>query len=60
MYTKEDKLMIHRRIGVTKEVYDILRTKKQREGQSMAKIITNLILKIYGKKDKNKTGGSEV
>lgn len=52
MYTKEEKLEIHRRIGVTKEAYDILRLKKQREGQSMAKIITNLILKTYRRKDK--------
>lgn len=50
MYTQEEKLVIHRRIGVTKEAYDSLRQQKHKTKFSMAKIISNLVLATYGKR----------
>ncbi len=44
MYSQEEHLDIYKRIGVTKEVYDLLRDSKRRSKQSMAKIICNLVL----------------
>lgn len=49
MYKREEQLEIHRRIGVTKDVYDVLRKQKRKTKLSMAKLICNLILKTYGK-----------
>jgi len=49
MYKREEELKIHRRIGVTKEVYDVLRKQKRKTKFSMAKLICNLVLKFYGK-----------
>lgn len=54
MYTKEEKLEIYRRIGVTKEVYIILRKLKDKEKQSMAKTISNLVLENFDKKSSDK------
>lgn len=51
MYTREEELEIAARIGVTKEVYDILRKEKTKQQISLAKIVCNLILEKYGKKD---------
>jgi hypothetical protein len=53
MYTREENLKIFKRIGVTKEVYGILRNKKmesikKKSKISMAKIICNLVLENYG------------
>lgn len=45
MYSRDDKLELIQRIGVTQEVYDILRKMKKDQKLSMAKIICNLILK---------------
>jgi len=53
MYTREENLKIFKRIGVTKDVYCVLRNikmesiKKKRK-ISMAKIICNLVLEKYG------------
>lgn len=44
MYSKEENLEIYKRVGVTKEVYDLLRKEKRRPKISMAKIICNLVL----------------
>ena len=41
----ELKLKIHQRIGVTKEVYEILRREKRKQKKSMAQIICDLVLK---------------
>jgi predicted CopG family antitoxin len=48
MYSQEEQLEIYKRIGVTKEVYDLLRKEKRRSKQSMAKLICNLTIKHYG------------
>lgn len=45
MYTREEKLTIYGRIGVTKEAYDILRKQKRHSKFSMAKLASNLIIK---------------
>lgn len=54
MYKKEEQLSIHRRIGVTKEVYNLLRQEKHKTKFSMAKLISNLVLMTYGKKGNKK------
>lgn len=54
MYTREEQLNIYRRIGITKDVYDVLRKQKRKVKLSMAKLICNLVLKTYGKTLKNK------
>lgn len=54
MYTKEEQLVIHKRIGVTEEVYGLLRQQKQKTKFSMAKLISNLVLQTYGKKRNKK------
>ena len=48
LYSNEEKLNINKRIGVTKEVYNILRQQKRKQKISMAKIICNAIIKKYG------------
>jgi hypothetical protein len=52
MYSNEEQLDIAQRIGVTQEVYDLLREEKRRlakigQKQSMAKIVCNLVLEKY-------------
>ncbi len=44
MHNKEEYLVIHKRVGITKEVYNKLRKLKKKEGISMAKIVCNAIL----------------
>lgn len=56
MHTQEEKLVLYRRIGVTKEVYRLLRQQKQKTKFSMAKIISNLVLIAYGKNKQHKKG----
>jgi hypothetical protein len=51
MYSKEEQLEIFKRVGVTKEVYDVLRKEKRRSKQSMAKLVCNSILEKYGAKE---------
>jgi len=53
MYKREEKLDIYRRIGVTKDVYVILRKRKSKTKISMAKLICNLVLKKYGESIKS-------
>jgi len=48
MYSPEERLKIHKRIGITKPVYRILREQKRKQKISMAKIICNLVIKTYG------------
>lgn len=43
-YPRELKLVIYRRIGVTKQVYEILRLNKRQNKISMAKYICNLVM----------------
>lgn len=55
MYSDGEYLELSNRIGITKEVYDILKKEKSRLSKedkrriSMAKIVCNLIIKEYGK-----------
>jgi len=46
-YKKEDILEISHRIGVTKEVDEILRKWKKEKKESKAKLICNLIIEKY-------------
>jgi len=46
-YSKEEKLLIYKRIGVTKEIYVILRNQKRKQKISMAKIVCNAIAEKY-------------
>ncbi len=48
MYKKEEGLTIYKRVGVTKEVYKILRKQKSVSKTSMAKIVCNLLIREYG------------
>lgn len=50
MYTREEELKIYARVGVTKEAYELLRTEKKKRGESMAKIVCNLIVKNLSEK----------
>lgn len=52
MHEKEEELKIHQRVGVTKEVYRILRKRKTRLGISMSKIVCNLVLEADAEKKK--------
>jgi len=54
MYSKEEQLEIYKRIGITKEVYKLLRAEKRKQKISMAKIICNLTLKTYGNRKTNR------
>lgn len=47
-HTKEELLVLKKKIGITEEVYKILRKQKKKQKISMAKIICNLILEKYG------------
>ena len=49
MYEKEEKLIFHKQVALTKKVYDILRKEKRRQKISMAKIVCNLVLEKYEK-----------
>jgi hypothetical protein len=44
-YRPEEQLEIFARIGVTEEAYDLLRKEKRRSKLSMAKIVSELIIK---------------
>ncbi|MDA3840264.1 MAG: hypothetical protein PF572_04190 [Patescibacteria group bacterium] len=43
-YSNEEKLVITKLVGITKDVYDVLRKEKRKQKISMAKIVCNLIL----------------
>lgn len=46
-YTNGEKLKLTKLVGVTKEVYNILRDQKRKQKISMAKIICNAIIEKY-------------
>lgn len=48
---REPELEQFRTIWLTKECYQLLRTEKEKQKLSMAKIIHNLIIKEYGIKE---------
>lgn len=50
-YKREEKLILTNRIGVTKEVYGLLRKRKRKTKISMAKYICNLVLRDNGKEE---------
>ena len=45
---KEIKLNLVKKIGVTKEVYKILRKEKSKQKKSMAKLVCEIIIQKYG------------
>jgi len=47
-YKKMENLILGKRVGLTKEVYSILRKEKKTQKISMAKIVCNLIIEKYG------------
>jgi len=47
-YSNEENLILTKQVGITKEVYEILRREKKKQGISMAKIICNTMIKQYG------------
>lgn len=57
MYKDDEQLELPNRIGITKEVYKMLRDEKKRllredkRRLSMAKIVCNLIIKEYGQRN---------
>lgn len=48
MYEAEKELKLEKQVGLTKEVYELLRKEKGKQKISMAKIVCNLIIKEYG------------
>ncbi len=48
-YPKEEKLNLEKQVGLTKEVFKVLRAEKVKQKISMAKIVCNLIINKYGK-----------
>ena len=57
MYSDGEYLKLNNRVGITKEVYDILKKEKKRLFKeekrriSMAKIVCNLVIKNYGQRN---------
>lgn len=51
IYGQEEELNLVARIGVTKEVLEILRREKKKQGISMAKITCNLLIEKYGQEN---------
>lgn len=45
MYSKEERLEIYARIGITEDAYILLRQEKKRRGISLAKITSEIIIK---------------
>lgn len=48
IYPKEEKLVLDEQVGLTREVYEILRDQKKKQKISMAKIVCNLVIEKYG------------
>lgn len=46
-YSKEERLILGKKIGVTDEVYNILKKQKKHQKKSMAKIVCELVLNEY-------------
>lgn len=51
MAIREPELEIAARIGITPEAYVVLRKLKAERKQSMVKIISDLVINIYGNRD---------
>jgi hypothetical protein len=49
MEYRKSELDLKKRLGITEEVYKILRAEKIKQKKSMARIVNDLILKNYGK-----------
>ena len=54
MYSKEERLDIYARIGITEDAYILLREEKKRQKISLAKIVSELILRELTKERKEK------
>lgn|GEM_PF-2320909 len=50
-YNREEKLKLNNKIYVTDEIYKLLRQEKKKQKLSMAKIVCNLVIEIYGEKN---------
>lgn len=51
-YKREEKLKLTDKVFITKEIKNILRKQKSKQGISMAKIVCNAIIKLYARDDK--------
>ena len=49
-YKKTEKLVLKKKIRITEEAWKVLKEEKKKQGISMAKIVSNLILDKYNKK----------
>lgn len=47
MYSREEKLLLKKKVYLTSEVFKILRKQRVKQKISMAKIVCNLILEKY-------------
>lgn len=50
MYDRKEKLILEKKVYITKEVYSLLRKQKRKQKISMAKLVCNLIIEKYGGK----------
>lgn len=46
-YSKEERLVLTKLVGITKETYNVLRKEKRKQKISMAKIVCNIILEKF-------------
>lgn len=57
------ELKLEKRLGITKEIYRILRIEKRKQKKSMARIANDLILQAYGSsghpEEKTSSGSSD-
>ena len=49
MKKRKTEMNLEKRLGITKEVYDILRRERRKQKMSMARIVNDLILEKYEK-----------
>jgi hypothetical protein len=49
MKNRKPELNLEKRIGITKEVHDILRRERKKQRKSMARIVNDLIINSYEK-----------
>lgn len=48
-YSDKEQLRLTDKVFITKEVYKLLRQQKTKQKISMAKIVCNLLINVYGK-----------
>lgn len=48
MKIRKSELNLEKRIGVTREIHDILKKERKKQKKSMARIVNDLIIQIYG------------